>query len=161
MKRHLVITIILIIVTGIAVFTVFMLKHTQGKPTLTKEERIRKLNNFINNSLAASEDMYLKTDSSRDFLTIEEFPELRGITANLTHSIKIKDEYTVDTFQYDKPQRIYFRWGDRGDNTIVIMDIGSDSPDNQIYVAYEGVLYKGEASSDSIQQVTQFLHKIK
>lgn len=156
MKRYLAISLILLIIAGILFLSTFI--HDQAKPILTTEEKIKKLNAYVNNSLYASENnMYLKIYSSNSLITIDEFPELKEIVSNLNHSIKIKEEYERDKFEYDKPQRIYFSWG----NTKIIIDIDTNLSSNQIYIENNAALYKAEASTESIHQIAEFVAKIK
>lgn len=145
--------------TIIVLYTIFRIySFNHGKPILTTEEKIKELNAYVNNSLYASENnMYLKIYSSDSLITVGEFPELKEIVSNLNHSIKIKEEYKTDKFELDRPQIIYFSWG----NTKIFIDIDTYLSGNQIYIENNATLYKAEASTDSLRQIAEFVAKIK
>ena len=158
-SRVIISVIILIIISGISFLILFYFKNPWGKPVSTTAEKIKKANDYINNSLYPSgSNMYLQVYPNKDFITIDDYPELKEIVTNLNGSIKIKEEYKPDMFSFDIPHRATFHWV--GDTQIVI-DINPDNLNNQIYVVTMGSYYKAEASIDSIRQVTEFAAKFK
>lgn len=156
MKKYLTVAIplILLMVACILLFTVF---RNDPKPIPTIEERIKELNAYVNNSLSASDNMYLKIYSSKNLITIQEFPALKNITSDLTRSIKIKEEYKTDIFVFNIPHRVYFCW----DDIKIILDIDNNLPNNLIYIEYKAIYYKAEASTNSIHQLAEFVANVK
>lgn len=156
MKKYLTlaISLILLMAACILLFTVF---RSDPKPIPTTKERIKELNAYVNNSLSSSDNMYLKIYSSKNLITIEEYPALKNLTWELTRSIKIKEEYKTDIFVFNKPQRVYFCWED----IKIILDIDSNLPNNLIYIENKGIYYKAEGSTESILQLAEFVANIK
>lgn len=155
-RTAVIIVLALLIVVGIVTFTILWNKSVnQRKPVISTEEKIKQLNNYINTYLSASDDTYLKIYSSKNYLTVKEYPKLKNIISDLIHSIKVTGECSVDKLEYNKPQHAYFAWKD----IKILLDIDSNSTSNQIYIENNGMYYKAEASSESIRKVAEFVSK--
>lgn len=161
MKRSLkvIIAFTLIIITCIVLVTLIMHANwPTGKPILTNEEKVTKLNTYVKSSLyTADNDMYLYISPTHNLVTPQEFPELKNIVSNLILSIKVKEVNETDTSEFLKPFQVSLNWSD----TQIYVDIDSDAPNNQIYIYDSGRYYKAEASMDSIEQVTKFVSEFQ